>query len=118
MNLVTSSISKQGCDLCSFVSLLDMWNLNFEDTAETCSQKFIQEWKTSLRKNPSAPSIGWAFYRAFGFAFTNAGFFKLAQDLLGFVGCVIAFTMISFRLIRPQISTDQESMNCSIHSQL
>ena len=44
----------------------------------------MNEWKKELLK-PS-PSLLRAFYRAFGFTFTLAGFYKLLQDLLGFIG--------------------------------
>jgi hypothetical protein len=64
--------------------LLDLWHLKKEDTSQDCTQAFEREWRIEARK--PKPSLSNTFYRAFGFDFTVAAFYKAAQDVLGFAG--------------------------------
>jgi hypothetical protein len=62
--------------------LADMWDLNEDDAARSCSSTFEREWRRETHKE--SPSLIKAFFRAFGFDFVMSGFFKAVQDVLGF----------------------------------
>jgi len=77
--------------------LLDLWNLNEEDKASSCSSVFEREWKREAR-NPK-PSLSNAFYRSFGFSFTISAVFKAVQDVLGFVKFEGTILTIKFSVV-------------------
>ncbi|KAI3644541.1 hypothetical protein MP228_010705 [Amoeboaphelidium protococcarum] len=61
----------------------DLWDLNSEDQAQVLNAKFQEKWNSQL--SLQKPSLVKAIFYAVGMPFVFAAFFKLVQDILGFL---------------------------------
>jgi hypothetical protein len=72
----------------------DLWELRKQDTAEENSEKFSDAWTQELSKKK--PSLLKATFKAYGLMFLSAAFYKLVQDILGFVQPQLLKKMMEF----------------------
>nr|CAG8546500.1 7537_t:CDS:10 [Entrophospora candida] len=77
-----------------YLTMDDLWNLNYDDQSHRISQKFEQIWKKELTKKN--PSLLKACAITFGGPFAFAAIFKAIQDCLNFVQPLLLRELIIF----------------------
>ncbi|CAJ0761536.1 16596_t:CDS:2, partial [Entrophospora sp. SA101] len=77
-----------------YLTMDDLWNLNYNDQSHRISQKFEQIWKKELSKKN--PSLLKACAITFGGPFAFAAIFKAIQDCLNFVQPLLLRELIIF----------------------
>ncbi|KAI9661443.1 MAG: hypothetical protein M1829_006274 [Trizodia sp. TS-e1964] len=72
----------------------DLWNLRKRDTTQATGETFEAAWGHENKKKH--PSLWLAMFRGFGGPYFRAGFFKILNDILGYVQPQLLRVLITF----------------------
>jgi ATP-binding cassette subfamily C (CFTR/MRP) protein 1 len=74
----------------------DLYPLSYSDSAAGVYENFKEGWTRELKKPGLEPSLGWAFFHAFGTPFLYAALLKFIHDSALFVGPQLLNALINF----------------------